>query len=104
MKCPRCNSAPVERADEKLHCTNCGFDWDDAVMDVIRTPEPTPAPRVSSSVPDPIMPFGKHQGKRCSQITDVKYLDWIIGAGFVKQPLLGQITAHLKSRADWKRL
>jgi uncharacterized protein (DUF3820 family) len=55
-------------------------------------------------MPDPIVPFGKFKGKRCSEIEDVKYLDWLIGQDWLLSDLKSQITAHLKTRPEWREL
>ena len=56
-----------------------------------------------SETPDPVIPFGKHKGNYASSI-DVEYLDWLIGQDWLKPQLENEILAHLKTRAEWKRL
>ena len=53
--------------------------------------------------PDPVIPFGRHEGKYASQI-DVKYLDWLIGLDWLNRKLENEILAHLKTRDEWKRM
>ena len=53
--------------------------------------------------PDPVIPFGKHRGQRCSWIP-ARYLDWLIGQDWLRPGLRARIEAHLQTRADWKRI
>lgn len=52
-----------------------------------------------NETPDPIIPFGEHQGNYASDI-DVKYLDWLIGQTWLSPELENDILAHLKTRAE----
>ncbi len=65
--------------------------------------EPTHDELMAEPTPDPVLPFGKHNGKYASQCP-VDYLDWLIGRDWLKQPLKGQIEAHLETRAEWRRM
>lgn len=56
-----------------------------------------------NETPDPVIPFGKHEGKYASDI-DVRYLDWLIGQDWLKSELKEQILSHLQTRAEWKRI
>lgn len=58
---------------------------------------------MEEETPDPIIPFGKHEGKYASQI-DVEYLDWLIGQDWLRSELENEIHAHLKTRVEWKRM
>lgn len=59
--------------------------------------------KLMKGTPDPIIPLGKHKGKYASDI-DVKYLDWLIGQNWLHKNLEMKILAHLKTRAEWKRM
>jgi uncharacterized protein (DUF3820 family) len=52
---------------------------------------------------DPIIPFGKHKGKRASDCP-VSYLDWLIGQDWLKPELKEQVEAHLQTRPEWQRM
>ena len=52
---------------------------------------------------DPVLPFGKHQGKYASQV-DVHYLDWLIGLKDLRPKLREELESHLMGRAEWRRM
>jgi uncharacterized protein (DUF3820 family) len=52
---------------------------------------------------DPILPFGKHKGERCSDVP-VGYLDWLIGQDWLKPDLKQEIENHLETRTEWRRM
>ena len=58
---------------------------------------------MTTRTPDPIIPFGQHKGLHASEI-DVKYLDWLLGQPWLKEPLASQIQAHLRGRPEWHAL
>jgi len=47
--------------------------------------------------------FGKYKGERLADI-DVRYLDWLIGCDWLRDPLKKTITEHLRGRAEWAAL
>jgi len=50
---------------------------------------------------NPVMPFGQHKGKHLDDI-ETKYLDWLLGEMWLKEPLRSTIEENLRDRADWK--
>ena len=58
---------------------------------------------MSGEAPDPVLPFGKHRGKYAHQV-DVEYLDWLIGQDWLGAKLKDDIEAHLRTRAEWRRM
>jgi len=60
-------------------------------------------PEAFAAAPDPVIPFGRWRGRRCSQIP-ATYLDWLIGQDWLRPGLRLRIEAHLATRADWKRI
>lgn len=54
---------------------------------------------------DPILPFGKYKGQRCSDVP-VSYLDWLIGQDWMdeKKDLKEAIIDHLHTRPEWREL
>lgn len=49
------------------------------------------------------VPFGKHKGVPFADVP-VEYLDWLIGQTWLRDDLKEDITAHLRTRADWEGL
>jgi len=56
---------------------------------------------------DVIMPFGKHKGKKLSEIP-VEYMDWLIGQDWLKWfaqgDLRNSIEEYLEGCAEWQRM
>jgi len=53
--------------------------------------------------PDPVIPFGKHEGSKASDI-DVEYLDWLLGQDWLFEDLKDQLQQHLEGRQDWRQM
>ena len=84
------------------YCLKCGRDWKHCECDITEPDRPTlSAPTPSSSV-DPVIPFGKYVGQRASEVTDISYLDWMVGVAH--EPFKSLLESHLQNRQDWQAL
>lgn len=60
--------------------------------------------------PDIVWPFGQFKGQTLAQIAEtdrgLRYLDWVIGEKWLKNPLKGEVEAYLEKfqKDRWEEL
>lgn len=84
------------------YCFKCGLSWSNCECDITEKDPLAPVPTLTNA-PDPVIRFGQYAGKRASTITDVRYLDWMLGVT-AYEPFKAELLAHLKGRKDWQDL
>jgi hypothetical protein len=83
-------------------CPKCQLSWAKCACDITEPDAPSVPIAEPATHNNPEIPFGQYKGQRAASVTDVRYLDWLLGKAW--EPFRTQLSDHLQGRADWLAL